>query len=496
MFFCVFMQVIFSDSVAQESADVVVVVAFEQECEFFKNKMQELAKNEMPDVIFQDCLKMKYKGAKKYDLIVADKLVEFLFVSAGEKDKANRASLEKLGGAVHDLIKAKNAKVCVYNDIENKGTEAKLAAAYFSSGMMLKSWNFEKYKSVKTEQKIDSVFCQTCFVKENQNEMQKMKNVAGGVHFVRELVSEPANVMTPEKMLEEAMGLKKHGVKVNFLTQKDMEKLGMNAILGVGNGSDSPSYVIAMEYQKDKTKDVVALVGKGLTFDSGGLCLKPALRMGEMKGDMAGAAVVMGTLKALAESEALVNVVGVVGVTENMISGSAQRPGDVVVSMSGKTIEVDNTDAEGRLVLADVLCYANQKYAPKTVIDVATLTGAIQVALGSEFAGLFSNSDHLAELLEKSGNIVGEKLWRMPLHDSFEEDIKSCIADLKNVGSGNGAGSITAAMFLQHFIPKSVEWAHLDIAATEWEKAGRSLAQKGASGFGVRLLVDFVLRRC
>ena len=300
--------------------------------------------------------------------------------------------------------------------------------------------------------------------------------------------------MTPDKMLEEAMELKKQGVKVNVLTKKDMEKLGMHAALGVGKGSDLPAYVIAMEYQTDQSKEPIVFVGKGVTFDSGGLCLKPSAKMGEMKGDMAGAAVVIAAMKSISASKAEVNVVGVIGVTENMISGSAQRPGDVVVSMSGKTIEVDNTDAEGRLVLADVLFYAAQKYSPKVIIDIATLTGAIRVALGNEFAGLFSNSDALAEKIHKSGVAVGEKMWRMPLHSAFEADIKSDIADLKNVGSGNGAGSSTAAMFLQNFVPKSIEWAHLDIASTEWTSVNRSLWNKGASGFGVRLLNDFVTK--
>jgi leucyl aminopeptidase len=300
--------------------------------------------------------------------------------------------------------------------------------------------------------------------------------------------------MNPDQVLEIATSLKKYGVKVSVLDHRDMEMLGMNAILGVGRGSDFPTYIISMEYCSDKARDKVALVGKGLTFDSGGICLKPSNKMGEMKGDMTGAAVVIGTLKVLATQKATANVVGVIGVAENMISGRAQRPGDVVTSLSKKTIEVDNTDAEGRLVLADALWYTQEKFAPKLMIDLATLTGAIQVALGHEFAGLFSNSDRLSTELEEAGKMVGEKLWRLPLHPSFVDDIKSEIADIKNVGSGRGAGSITAAMFLKEFIPDGSDWAHIDIAATEWDSKNRALSKKGATGFGVRLLIDFITR--
>lgn len=268
----------------------------------------------------------------------------------------------------------------------------------------------------------------------------------------------------------------------------------MNALLGVAKGSDNPAYLIAMEYRTDRNKDTIAIVGKGLTFDSGGLCLKPSKGMGDMKGDMTGAAVVIGTLKALALQKAKVNVVGVIGVVENMISGKAQKPGDVVVSMSGKTIEVDNTDAEGRLVLADALWYAKTEYNPNVIVDFATLTGAIQIALGHEYAGLFSNSDELSEKLEISSKYVGEKIWRLPLSPSYEDDIKSDIADIKNVGSGRGAGSITAAMFLKHFVAPETKWAHIDIAATEWDSKNRALSQKGATGFGVRLMDDFIAK--
>jgi leucyl aminopeptidase len=247
-----------------------------------------------------------------------------------------------------------------------------------------------------------------------------------------------------------------------------------------------------MEYGDLKNTRPIALVGKGVTFDAGGLCLKPSSRMGEMKGDMTGAAVVIGAMQSLAAQKIQTSVIGVIGVAENVISGSAQRPGDVIVSMSGKTIEIDNTDAEGRLILADLLWYTQERFMPKAIVDFATLTGAIQVALGNEFAGLFSNDRILANALIDSGRNVGEKLWEFPLHESYDDYIKSDIADVTNSGIIKGAGSITAAMFLKHFIKKETKWAHIDIAATEWDARDRALSQKGATGFGVALIDDFI----
>ena len=486
--------VIFAENIDFKSADVFVLVADETGKSFISDKLKMLFGAEISKGISDECKELAYGKIKSFDVIVDGKIRGIIIAGAGSRNKFSRASFEKLGGYIFSKIKSSDAEVCVLNNCESANHESMMA--YLASGMMLKNWTFDKYKSEKTPEKLKKIACKTGYIQFNKEVFAGLLKIVDGVHTVREMVTEPANVMDPDKLLEEAKALKKLGIKITVLDKKDMEKQGMNALLGVAKGSDKPAYVIAMEYKSDETKPSVALVGKGLTFDSGGLCLKPAKGMGEMKGDMTGAAVVIGALKTLALQQAKVNVVGVIGVVENMISGSAQKPGDIVVAMSGKTIEVDNTDAEGRLVLADVLWYTKQKYAPEIMIDFATLTGAIQVALGHEFAGLFSNSDKLCDDLQKSATTVGEKLWRLPLHQSYEDDIKSDIADIKNVGSGRGAGSITAALFLKHFVDPDAKWAHIDIAATEWDSKERALSQKGATGFGVRLMNDFICNVC
>lgn len=486
------MNVIFSESVDFVSSNTIIIVSNDSNANFINDTLKTILGSSYSDSIMSENDVLDYKNMKSFNMILNGKLKDIIIVGAGKKNLSTRASLEKLGGYIFTNIKNKNAKISLFNNVEFVGSEA--AAAYLVSGIILKSWKFEKYKTEKNVSNIEQIEVKTAYPEINRKAYDHLNMVKEGVFSVREMVTEPANVMDPDQMLEEAKNLKKLGIKISVLDRKDMAKLGMNAFLGVSKGSDNPAYLIAMEYRTDKNKDTIALVGKGLTFDSGGLCLKPSKGMEDMKGDMTGAAVVIGTLKALALQKAKVNVVGVIGVVENMISGKAQKPGDVIVSMSGKTIEVDNTDAEGRLVLADVLWYTKTEYKPKVIIDFATLTGAIQIALGHEYAGLFSNSDDLSEKLEISSKYVGEKLWRMPLSPSYEEDIKSDIADIKNVGSGRGAGSITAAMFLQHFVSPETKWAHIDIAATEWDPKNRALSQKGATGFGVRLMDDFITK--
>jgi leucyl aminopeptidase len=311
--------------------------------------------------------------------------------------------------------------------------------------------------------------------------------VAEGVVLARDLVNEPANVLYPEEFARRASSLKKLGVNVEVLDLKAMKKLGMHALLGVGQGSERESRVVIMRWNGGKRREPpVAFVGKGVCFDTGGISIKPASGMEDMKGDMAGAACVVGLMHTLAEREAKVNAVGAIGLVENMPDGKAQRPGDIVTSMSGQTIEIINTDAEGRLVLADVLHYVSTRFAPKFMIDLATLTGAIMVALGQEYAGMFTNDDKLAQRLIEAGNATGERVWRMPLGPEFDKMIDSKFADMKNTGGRHG-GAITAAQLLQRFVGKT-PWAHLDIAGTALGSPQTEINKSWSSGWGVRLL--------
>jgi leucyl aminopeptidase len=321
-----------------------------------------------------------------------------------------------------------------------------------------------------------------------------LDKLADGVVYARDLVTEPGNVLNPETYADRLKDLEKSGLEVEVLTLKDLKKLGMGALIGVGQGSKSESRVVVLRWNGGKDGAApVAFVGKGVTFDSGGLSLKTAKGMEDMKWDMGGSAAVVGTLLALAGRKAKVNAVGVVGLVENMPSSTAQRPGDVVTSMSGQTIEVLNTDAEGRLVLADILWYTQDRFKPVAMINLATLTGAIIIALGHEHAGLFSNNDALAEAILAAGSATGETLWRMPLGEAYDALLKSPIADMKNIGDG-GAGSAVAAVFLQRFV-NDVPWAHLDIAGVAWANKDKGVVPKGASGWGVRLLDQLVKSR-
>ncbi|MGH7065230.1 MAG: leucyl aminopeptidase, partial [Stellaceae bacterium] len=314
---------------------------------------------------------------------------------------------------------------------------------------------------------------------------------AEAVAFARDLISEPAKVIYPETLAERAEGLSEFGLKVEILDEKDLKKLGMGALLGVGQGSARPSRVVVMEWHGGADGVApIAFVGKGVTFDTGGISIKPAAGMADMKWDMAGSAVVIGLLRLLAARRAKVNAVGVVGLVENMPSGTAQRPGDIVTSMSGQTIEILNTDAEGRLVLADALWHCQDKFKPRLMIDLATLTGAVIVALGHHRAGLFANDDELAARLIEAGKAVGEEVWRLPLADSYDREIDSDAADVKNIG-GRAGGSVVAAQFLQRFV-NGVPWAHLDIAGMAWSSKDAPTVPKGATGYGVRLLDHFV----
>lgn len=371
-------------------------------------------------------------------------------------------------------------------------------SAQIAIGFYLKNYSFDKYKTLKSKKRnlVSKInFCLDKFT-EAKKLFDEHKALAKGVFFTRDLVSEPANILYPEKFVEYCNIFKKVGLKLEVFDEKKITKLGMDALMGVAKGSVRPPRVLIIEWNGMKSKDIkkkspLAFVGKGVTFDTGGISLKPSGGMEDMKWDMGGSAVVAGLMYTLASRKAKVNAVGIVGLVENMPDGKAQRPGDVVKSMSGQTIEVLNTDAEGRLVLADVLWYVNNVYKPKLIIDLATLTGAIIVALGDRYAGLFSNDDKLCNQISQSSSSSKELVWRLPMDNEFDKLLNCEIADMRNITNSRGAGSITAAQFLKRFVGNT-PWAHLDIAGVTWSKKNADISRIGGTGFGVRLLNDFV----
>ena len=406
---------------------------------------------------------------------------------------------QDMGGKLFSFIK-KNKEISeVEFYIDSLGVEKEKLVKFFSEfvyGFNLKSYTFNKYKTLnkkKISKKISFKLI-TSFKEEIINSYKYYHAIKEGVFFARDLVSEPPNILTPKVYSQKIKQLSKYGLKVKIYNEKEMKKLGMNALLGVGQGSINESYLVTVEWngKKNSKAKPLAFVGKGVCFDTGGISLKPARFMEEMKYDMAGSAVVVGLLKSFALRKAKINAIGVVGLVENMPGGNAQRPGDIVKSYAGKTIEVLNTDAEGRLVLADALSFTEKKYKPEFIIDLATLTGAIIMSLGEEYAGLFSNDNKLSDKIFKSGELVDEKVWRLPLHKNYDKLIESAIADVQNINYSGGAGAITAAQFLQRFILNKTSWAHLDIAGMAFSKKAANLNPGGATGFGVRLLNKLV----
>jgi leucyl aminopeptidase len=406
------------------------------------------------------------------------------------KEGGERGNWQNRGGQILAQLNSAGEKIAAIA-LDQAQDEASIAAD-LAYGARLRSYRFDKYRTKEKPEQKPTLEELTILVEDAaaaKRAFQPLEKVAEAVFFSRDVISEPANVIYPETLAEAARSSEKLGIEVEILDEKQMKKLGMNTLLGVAQGSVRPPRLVIMEYKgnpKAKNPAPVAFIGKGVTFDTGGISIKPAGGMEDMKWDMAGAGVVIGLMRALAGRKAKVNAVGIGALVENMPSGSAQRPGDIVTSLSGQTVEVLNTDAEGRLILADALWYCQQRFKPQFMVNLATLTGAIIVSLGSEHAGLFSNNEELAERLIGAGKKVGEKLWRMPLSDAYDKLIDSDAADVKNIG-GREAGSITAAQFLQRFV-NNVPWAHLDIAGTTWSKKDAPVTPKGATAFGLRLL--------
>ena len=401
---------------------------------------------------------------------------------------------EKLGGtAVGRLLTSGESRAVI--DISGIGLDADTAAR-LGLAAALRGWRYDRYRT-KLKDKHKPTLGEIIIVGGGTGAADRFESrwapVYEGVSLTRELVTEPANIIYPETFVERVQAsLKGTGVEVQVLDRAAMEKLGMGALLGVAQGSVREGRLLILRWNGGGDDgQPVAFVGKGVTFDTGGISIKPAAGMEAMKWDMGGAGAVAGAMKALAMRRAKANVVGICGLVENMPGGNAQRPGDVVTSMSGQTVEVINTDAEGRLVLADAVTYVQRNFKPSIIIDLATLTGAILISLGHEWAGLFSNDDELASKLQSAGESSGDKLWRMPLGEAFDRLIDSPIADMKNVGPREG-GSITAAQFIQRFIENGVKWAHIDMAGKAWSDKPSATYEKGATGFGVRLLDEYV----
>jgi leucyl aminopeptidase len=432
------------------------------------------------------------KSGSSLDLVAPAglKVSRLIALGTGKDPPKKSSDFIKLGGTSVGKIPALAKDATILADLP-AGPMTPAQAADVALGATLRAYSFDRYKTKRQEGEEEPAHTRIAIAVADlagaRRAWKACSAVAAGVTLARDLVNEPANVLYPEEFARRAIALKKDGVAVEVLDARAMRRLGMNALLGVGQGSARESRLVVMRWNGKKGGGPpLAFIGKGVTFDTGGISIKPAAGMEDMKGDMAGAACVVGLMHALAARRARVNAVGAIGLVENMPDGKAQRPGDIVTSMSGQTIEIINTDAEGRLVLADVLHYVNKRFKPKFMINLATLTGAIIVALGTLHAGLFSNDETLAGQLAKSGEETGERVWRMPLAPEYDKLIDSKFADVKNTG-GRNAGSITAAQFLQRFVDKT-PWAHLDIAGTGMGSTPSEINKSWGSGWGVRLL--------
>lgn len=435
----------------------------------------------------------KFNKLQTLEIISSDKLgySKIIIIGLGEDPSISLRESDLIGGKITQLNSKTNSNIDVLVSKNISNDESMLRIGY---GSILATYKFDKYKSKKSK----TNFPKTIKLISNKNsqslskKFNHNKSVAQGVFLARDLVNEPSNILNPEDYAKRIKGLSKYGLKVEVLNEVKMKKLGMDSLLGVGRGSQYDSQLVIIKWDGLKTKKTKPLcfVGKGVCFDSGGISLKPGNKMEEMIGDMGGSAAVVGLMKSLALRKAKANVVGIVGLVENMPDGTAQKPGDIVNTMSGQTIEIQNTDAEGRLVLADALWYAQDRFKPEFMIDLATLTGAIVMSLGNKMAGIFSNNDSLSDKLFIAGEESGDLVWRLPLSSSYDKMINSQFADMKNIGMG-GAGSITAAQFLKRFVNK-VPWVHVDIAGTATGMEKNSINTSWATGFGVHLLDTLV----
>jgi len=486
------MKVEFSTFPKALSGNVAVFVAAEKQLLATAKSLDQQAGGALERAIAAS----RFTGAKGQSLTVLgqEKIGRLLLLGVGKARELDARSAESLGGQVVADANAAGQKTVTVVVDPVKGTRLSPAevAARIALGARLRAYRFDKYKTKeKPEQKLslEKIIVAVSAVADARRAYARLEPTVDAVFFTRDLVSEPANVLYPVEFARRARELGKLGVKIDILGEAEIKKLGMGALLGVGQGSERESQLLVMRWMNGpKNQAPVALIGKGVCFDTGGISIKPAGGMEDMKWDMGGAGAVTGAMMLLAGRKARANVVGVCALVENMPDGNAQRPGDVVKTMSGQTVEVINTDAEGRLILCDAMWYAQEKFKPQAMVELSTLTGAIIVSLGHERAGLFSNNTALSNKLRAAGSEVGEKLWRMPLGPKYDKLIDSDIADMRNVSTGRDGGSITAAQFLQRFVQEGVAWAHLDIAGMAWSTKGNDTVPKGATAYGVRLL--------
>lgn len=471
-----------------KSSNLGVIALFTEDKFQLKKANNFLSKKEVSYI--EKIVKNKIKTKENIISLNVNEKTTLILISI--KNDLKSSDVENMGAEFYNFIKKNSFEdISIYTE-SVKSKPGKDFIGRFMHGLKLKSYEFNLYKSKKTKKiiKINLIGKQNSLFLRNK---LKFKALEEGTFFTRDLVSEPGNILHPDEYAKRLLKLKKYGLKVTVYNEKKLKKLGLNALVGVGQGSIRGSYLVTIEWKGSKSNiKPLSFVGKGVCFDTGGISLKPAKFMEDMTYDMAGSAVVVGLMKNFAIRKAKINVVGVVGLVENMPGGNAQRPGDIVKSYSGKTIEVLNTDAEGRLVLADALTFTEKKFKPQLMVDLATLTGAIIVCLGSEYAGLFSNNDKLSKQLFDAGEKVDEKVWRLPLHKNYDKLMNSKNADMQNINYVGGAGSTTAAQFLQRFIINKTPWAHLDIAGMAFSKYAGALNSGGATGYGVRLLNKFV----
>ena len=476
-------QVVYKNKAKSSLSGTVVVFVDDK----YKIYSSNILLNKKEILYLNNIIKIRKNDKNKLFTVDINENKSALIISYGKNNSIH--TFETLGAKFFEFLEKNSFKNILVSDTSIFTKNASQLLNHFIHGLKLKSYKFQTYKSKKAKK----LFKITVIGKQDSNKNKNLDALEKGIFLTRDLVSEPGNILHPDEYAKRLSSLKKYGLKVTVYDKKKLKKLGCGALLGVGQGSIRGTYLVTIEWKGLKSKNKpLSFVGKGVCFDTGGISLKPAKFMEDMTYDMGGSAVVVGLMKNFALRKAKINAVGVVGLVENMPGGNAQRPGDIVKSYSGKTIEVLNTDAEGRLLLADAMTFTEKKYKPSLMIDLATLTGAIIVALGSEYAGLFSNNDKLSKQLHDAGNKVDEKVWRMPLHKNYDKLINSRNADMQNINYVGGAGSTTAAQFLQRFISDKTPWAHLDIAGMAFSKYGGALNPSGATGYGVRLLNKFV----